>query len=323
MIFDGHSDIFTDVTIRRLAGETNVLRNHHMERLKKGGVEGSIFVIWVDPPYDKAPVPRSREIMQAIRDEVAESEEFVIVHNTSEMEKARAEGKFYIYIGLEGISYIGSDVDEIDELYDFGARHCMLTWNETNDLATGAQGDPDRGLTEAGFKAVRKIQDLEMLMDVSHLNDKSFWDVMKVATGPVIASHSNARALSNAARNLTDDMLTEIKNTGGLVGMNSFNLFVSQEVENQRIERLVDHIVYISDKIGVEHVGFGFDFFEFLDPAGMSSYSDQDTSYTKGLEDASKVPDLLRLMEKAGFNKEEMEAIKYKNWHRLIEKVVG
>ncbi|MDY4060107.1 dipeptidase [Anaerovoracaceae bacterium SGI.195] len=323
MIFDGHSDIFADVTIKRLEGETNVLRNHHLRRLKKGGVEGSIFVIWIDPPYDKQPVPRSKEIMKAIRDEMAETEDFVIVHNTAEMEKAKAEGKFYIYIGLEGVSYIGSDVDKIDELYDFGARHCMLTWNETNDLATGAQGDPDRGLTEAGVKAVKKIQQLGMLMDVSHLNDKSFWDVMRVATGPVIASHSNARALSNAARNLTDDMLMEIKKTGGLVGMNSFNLFVSQEIENQRIERLVDHIVYISDKIGVEHVGFGFDFFEFLNPAGMSSYSDQDTSYTRGLEDATKVPELLRLMEKAGFNKEEMEAIKYKNWHNLIKKVVG
>ncbi len=323
MIFDGHSDIFADVTIKRLEGETNVLRNHHLRRLKKGGVEGSIFVIWIDPPYDKQPVPRSKEIMKAIRDEMAETEDFVIVHNTAEMEKAKAEGKFYIYIGLEGVSYIGSDVDKIDELYDFGARHCMLTWNETNDLATGAQGDPDRGLTEAGVKAVKKIQQLGMLMDVSHLNDKSFWDVMRVATGPVIASHSNARALSNAARNLTDDMLMEIKKTGGLVGMNSFNLFVSQEIESQRIERLVDHIVYISDKIGVEHVGFGFDFFEFLNPAGMSSYSDQDTSYTRGLEDATKVPELLRLMEKAGFNKEEMEAIKYKNWHNLIKKVVG
>ncbi len=323
MIFDGHSDIFSDVTIKRLEGETNVLRNHHLDRLKKGGIEGSIFVIWIDPPYDKDPAARSKEIMQAIRDEMAEAEDFVIVHNTAEMEKAKAEGKFYIYIGLEGVSYIGSDVNKINELYDFGARHCMLTWNETNDLATGAQGDPDRGLTEAGFKAVKRIQDLGMIMDVSHLNDKSFWDVMSVATGPVIASHSNARALSNAARNLTDDMLMEIKNTGGLVGMNSFNLFVSQEVENQKIERLVDHIVYISDKIGVEHVGFGFDFFEFLDPAGMSSYSDQDTSYTKGLEDASKVPDLLRLMEKAGFSNEEMEAIKYKNWHNLIKKVVG
>ncbi|MCI5698125.1 MAG: membrane dipeptidase [Clostridiales bacterium] len=323
MIFDGHSDIFADVTIKRLEGETDVLRNHHLKRLKKGGVEGSIFVIWIDPPYDKQPVPRSKEIMKAIRDEMAETEDFVIVHNTAEMEKAKAEGKFYIYIGLEGVSYIGSDVDKIDELYDFGARHCMLTWNETNDLATGAQGDPDRGLTEAGVKAVKKIQQLGMLMDVSHLNDKSFWDVMRVATGPVIASHSNARALSNAARNLTDDMLMEIKKTGGLVGMNSFNLFVSQEIENQRIERLVDHIVYISDKIGVEHVGFGFDFFEFLNPAGMSSYSDQDTSYTRGLEDATKVPELLRLMEKAGFNKEEMEAIKYKNWHNLIKKVVG
>lgn len=323
MVFDGHSDIFTDVTIRRLAGETNVLKNHHLERLRKGQVEGSIFVIWIDPPYDKDPVPRSKEFFKAIKDEMAETEDFVIVKNLEEALKAKKEGKFYVFIGLEGLSYIGENIDQIDALYEFGARHAMLTWNEQNDLGTGVGGDVNRGLTKAGKQAVKRIQDLGMIMDTSHLNEKSFWDVMDVATGPVIASHSNAKALSNAARNLTDNQLKAIKDSGGLVGINSFNLFVSQSIPDQNIDNLVKHIVYIADKIGPENIGFGFDFFEFLDPAGMSSYSDQNTSYTVGFEDASKIPDLLKLMVKAGFTADEIEGMKYKNWHRLIKNVLG
>lgn len=323
MVFDGHSDIWSDVTIRRLNGETNVLKNHHLDRLRRGEIEGSIFVMWIDPPYDKDPVKRSKEIFTCISDEIKEAEDFRIVHNYDEMMKAKADGKFYIFIGIEGLSPIGEDIDKIDEYYDFGARHAMVTWNEQNALGTGVQGDPNRGLTKAGFAAVKKIQDKHMIMDVSHLNDKSFWDVMSVASGPIVASHSNSRAMCPAARNLTDEQLLEIKHTGGLVGINSFNLFVSQQIEEQKVENLVKHVVYICDKIGTEHVGFGFDFFEFLSTDSMSSYSDQDTSYTVGFEDCSKVPEFVRLLGKAGFSDSELEAMKYKNWHNLIKKVLG
>lgn len=323
MIFDGHSDIWTDVTIKSLEGESHILDKYHKDKLKEGGIEGSIFVIWVDPPNDADPVFRTKQIKTAIKKEMSESSDFVVVHNYKEMMKARKEGKFYIIIGIEGLSAIGEDIDKINEYYDFGARHAMLTWNEQNMLATGVQGDPSRGLTEAGKRAVKRIQDLHMLMDVSHINEKSFWDVLDITTGPIIASHSNAKALTPASRNLTDDQLLKIRDTGGLVGINSFNLFVSQNIEEQTIENLVKHIVYICDKIGPEHVGFGFDFFEFLSTESMASYSDQDTSYTVGFEDCRKVPYLIELLKKEGFTNDELEMISYKNWHNLIKKVIG
>ncbi len=157
MIFDGHSDIFTDVTVRRLKGETQVLKNHHLPRLRKGNIEGGCFVLWIDPPYDADPAKRLGELMHCIKDEMAECEEAVVVKNLKEIEEARKAGKFYILPGLEGLSGIGTDLDKIDELYDFGCRHAMLSWNEQNDLSTGTKGDPNRGLTELGKKAVRKL----------------------------------------------------------------------------------------------------------------------------------------------------------------------
>ena len=226
MIFDGHSDIFTDVTVRRLKGETQVLKNHHLPRLRKGNIEGGCFVLWIDPPYDADPAKRLGELMHCIKDEMAECEEAVVVKNLKEIEEARKAGKFYILPGLEGLSGIGTDLDKIDELYDFGCRHAMLSWNEQNDLSTGTKGDPNRGLTDLGKKAVRKLHDKHMLVDVSHTNERTFWDMAKVGGGPLMASHSNARALADVVRNLTDCQLLEIRDTNGIVGLNSFNMLV-------------------------------------------------------------------------------------------------
>lgn len=323
MIFDGHSDIFTDVTIKRLEGKTDILRQYHLPRLRKGGVEGGCFVLWVDPPYTSDYAKRTDQMMEAIRAEMQECKDAVIVHNLKEIEAAKANNKFYILLGAEGLSSLGEDVDKLDRLYDFGVRECMLTWNEQNALATGVQGDVTRGVTPLGKKVIQRMEDKKMIVDVSHLNERSFWDVMGVATKPVIASHSNAKALCDAARNLTDEQLKAIQQTGGLVGLNSFNLFVSQNIKEQTIDRFVEHIVYITEKIGVPHVAFGFDFFEFLSTDSMKSYSDQDTSYTVGLEDCAQLPVLLEKLKKAGFSQSELEQICYKNWHNLIQAVLG
>lgn len=321
MIFDAHSDIFTDVTIHRLQGETQVIKNRHIDRLRKGRVDGGCFVIWIDPPYDQDPQKRMGQIVQAIRDEMKECEVAKICKTIDEFKDAYEKGIFGIMIGLEGLSGIGEDLDQLDMLYELGARHASLTWNEQNALATGVQGDPGRGLTDLGKMAVKKIQEKHMVLDVSHANDKTVWDIASLASAPIIASHSNARALSNAARNLTDDQLKMIRDMDGVVGLNSFNLFVSQEIKNQDLDHLVTHASYIADKIGVEHLGFGFDFFEFLSTDSMKSYSDQDTSYTRGLEDCTKIPLLIEKLKTAGFLENEIELIAYKNWMNLFKRI--
>ena len=157
-IFDAHSDIWTDVTVQRLRGGGDVLNRRHMDRLGKGGVEGSIFVIWVDPPFDADPMARTRDIMDAIRAEMGESGAVTVVHSFDEMMAAREAGKFYVFIGIEGLAAIGEDLNLIDWYYDFGCRHAGLTWNEQNALATGVKGDPDRGIKEGGRESVKKLK---------------------------------------------------------------------------------------------------------------------------------------------------------------------
>lgn len=323
MIFDCHSDVWTDVTMKRLKGERQVLKNHHIPKFIKGGMEGSIFVIWVDSDFVDTPYERTLQIKQAITDEVAECKEIKIVHNMKEIEQAKKEGKIYIFIGLEGMSSIGSDLSMIDDLYDFGARHAMMTWNEENDLGTGVKGNPDHGLTELGKIAAKKIQDKHMILDVSHLNEKSFWDVMSVAQQPIIASHSNCKALCGASRNLTDEQLKEIKRTNGFVGMNSFNLFVDDDPEKQTADRLVEHMVHVADLIGVEHLAFGFDFTDFLPVEHMASYSDMPDPFIKDLHGITDVPLLLKKMKDKGFTDDEIELISKQNGFRIVREILG
>ena len=323
MIFDGHSDIFSDVRYKREAGETQVLKNHHLERLRKGGIGGGCFVIWADTFNGFEPKDEMDAIVKALQAEMAETEDFVLVHNRAEVEAAQKAGKFAILLGIEGLAGIGEDLSKIDALYEIGARHAMLTWNEENALATGVKGNPDRGVTELGRKAIKIIQDKKMILDVSHLNEKSFWDVIDASNGPILASHSNAKVLAGAARNLTDDQLKAIRDTNGLVGLNGFNDFISDIKEEQDVDHLVNHASYIADKIGVEHLGFGFDFFEFLNTDFMKSYSDQEDSLLRGMEDCSKVPVLIEKMRKAGFTEKDLEMIGGGNWLNLIQRVMG
>ena len=203
----------------------------------------------------------------------------------------------------------------IDEYYEYGARHASLTWNEENKLATGVRGDSNRGLTHLGKKAIKKMQDKGMIVDVSHLNDKSFFDVIDITTSPIIASHSNSRVLCNSMRNLTDEQLKAIRDVNGVIGFNSYKGFIDENKEKQNINRGIEHIKYIADKIGIDHIGIGFDYNEYFE-------DEEVPPAVKGLENASKSYDIIIKLKEAGFNDDEIEKIEYKNFHRIIKEIV-
>lgn len=354
MVFDAHSDIWSDITVKSLRGESDIFRKYHYDRLQKGGVEGSIFVMWIDPPYDKEPDKRLGQIMEAIRKEILSCQDILrIVHNAEEMQEAREKKLFYTFIGCEGISGIGEDIGRIDELFEFGVRHISLTWNEQNAFAAGIRADAECGLTPLGQKALRKIQQMPILFDVSHLNDKSFWDVMSNAAAPVVATHSNSRSLCPVPRNLTDDMIKAIAATGGMIGVNAYPEFVSGHKDERTVDMLVRHIGHIAELAGIEHVGFGFDFCEFLEDEASASCSlgnrlmgqeqherqaqasaqksdGADAAWTEpsglagicGLRDASEISNVVLAMRKAGFCEEDIRKVSYENWHKMIQKIM-
>ena len=313
MIFDAHSDIWTDVAVKTLKGENNIIKKYHYDNLIKGKIGGSIFVIWTEPKNYNRFLERVREIQECIKKELEYIKDIILIaKNYDDIIKAQKENKIYIFIGFEGLISIDDNIDLIDEYYEYGARHASLTWNEENKLASGVRGDPNKGLTDFGKKTVKKMQDKGMIVDVSHLNDKSFFDVIDITSAPIIASHSNSRVLCGSLRNLTDEQLKAIRDTKGVVGLNSYKGFIDENKDKQTIERALDHIKYIADKIGIDHIGLGFDYNEY--------FEDEITPPSvKGLENASKSYDIIIKLKEAGFNNEEIEKIEYRNFHRIIK----
>lgn len=323
MIFDGHGDIWTDVTVRRQKGFKDIIKKYHINRFKKGGIGGGIFVIWNDPPHDKEPFNRTLEMLKESSVEILENQDIIkIIRQKGDLEKAVSENKLAVVIGLEGLSSIGTDVNLIYPLYMFGVRHASLTWNEENDLATGVKGNPDKGLTKYGKEVIKIMEKLGMVVDVSHLNEKSFWDVYNTATRPFIASHSNCRALCDVPRNLTDDQLKAIAESGGVVGANAFRDFVHKEDDKKDIGHFVNHIDHMVEKMGIDHVGFGFDFFEYLEEESVSSFASGGGYGPKGLEDASKAQNIIEVLKIRGYKDEDIEKIKYKNFFRVINEIM-
>jgi len=309
MVLDGHSDLLFDVTRRRLAGETRVLERRHLERLRRGGVEGMVLSIWADPEDGASYRRRTEEIFACSRAELAECPWLEIVRTAAGAEAAKAAGKLYAFIGVEGMAAVGQDLDYIGRYAEFGARMGMLTWNEENSLATGAKGDPQKGLTEQGKQAVRRMESLGMTVDVSHLNDGGFWDVMRLTHGPVIASHSNCRALCDVRRNLSDEQLRAIRDTGGIVGVNVYHSFVHAEPEKQTVETLAQHACHMAEVMGVEHVACGFDFCEYFGPGNDSAV---------GMDDCSKTDNFFHWLEKLGMDEGERRMIARENLLRLL-----
>ena len=318
MIFDGHSDLLYDVTSRRLAGERNVLETHHLSRLKQGGIEGMVLALWTSSDSDtfwreypgtKTAAARTELMMRCARVEFMETPWLEIVCTAAGAERAKQEGKLYAFLAVEGMEAIGGDLAGIDRYVDFGARIGMLTWNEENLLATGAKGDPAAGLTALGKQAIRRMQQQNMIVDVSHLNDGGFRDVIKLTRAPVIASHSNCRKLCDVRRNLTDDQLRAIRDTGGVVGVNVHHAFVHTEPEKQTVKMLARHAAHMADVMGIEHVACGFDFCEFFGPGNEGA---------AGMEHCGESQNFLRELERVGMTARERELVARENLLRVL-----
>jgi membrane dipeptidase len=323
MFLDIHGDIWTDVTIKRGMGRKNIIRDDHLERFKSGGMVGGIFVIWADPPHDQRPKERLVESIKAMSCELWESRDFLkVMLGTDDFYTAMKEDKMAVMLGLEGLSCIGEEVEDIYTLYQLGFRHAILTWNEQNDLATGVKGDLDRGLTQKGKEAIKIINDLGIILDVSHANEKTFWDICNETEVPFMASHSNARALCDVSRNLTDNQIKAIGEKKGLIGMNSFNEFISFEPENMTVDFLINHLEHVVDLIGIDCVALGFDFFDYLEGDTTNSFTSEAYKGTIGLENITKGNNMLTKLEKRGFSKGDIEKISYKNFLSLMDRVL-
>jgi microsomal dipeptidase-like Zn-dependent dipeptidase len=207
------------------------LRTHtDLHRLERGGVDAQFFSIFADPRGRDPGEYRTRaiEMIEALIGQfVRHAGRLTLAVSASDIREAAAAGKVAGLMGLEGGHAIEDELENVENFYDLGVRYMTLTWSNTNGWADSS-GDTRRhgGLTDFGRQVVREMNRLGMLVDVSHVSDETFWDVIEVARAPVIASHSSARALVDVPRNLSDDMLRAVAANGGVVMVNFGGSFI-------------------------------------------------------------------------------------------------
>lgn len=322
-VIDLHSDIFTDIAFRRGNGERNVLERIHLPHLKQGQVAGLIGVIWVEPIY-KDKLKRFLEIFEHMIDDLNETNEVIVVTTPEAMLHAYETDRFFVYLGIEGVTFIeewkGNNKHEklsfaFNTLNKQSIRHSIFTWNEVNFVASGSGNDRDvhSGISRYGTNLINLMIDEKWIIDVSHLDETSFWDVVNQSNYPLLASHSNVSALCPHDRNLSNEQIKTIAATQGLIGVNAYGSFVHPT--EPTIDRFIDHICYIADLVGVDHVGFGFDFVNYLQ--GYDLGSDL-SNLTVGLEDATKIPNLLDKLSHRGFSSKEIEKIAFRNFYQFM-----
>lgn len=192
-----------------------------------------------------------------------------LVKTWQDIEQVLQRNELGILLYMEGLDCIGEDVDRLDELYAQGVRGAALTWSRPNALANGCCKAAEYrqvtgGLTKEGIRAVRRLEALSMFLDVSHLNDEGFADVMRIAERPFAATHSNSRQVYDNYRNLTEDQLKKLGKQGGVAGLNGCQYIAGSKAGNH-LDMLCRHVEHEVSLIGAEHVGFGFDLCDSYD----------------------------------------------------------
>ena len=309
-IFDLHADIGWDILRKHEQGRTHVLREEHLPKLIKGEVLGVGIASYFEGSEDW---DRMQKMVLAARQEIEENLDAVTwIKSRADLEES---GKPQVVMTVEGMCGIRDQAEEkIQWLYDQGVRIASLCWNDENALATGVKGTVTRGLTEEGRKAVRKMDELEMILDVSHTNEKTFWDMVEVVHGPLIATHSNTRALCEVHRNLTDQQIMAIAAKGGVIGLNAARNFIDSNPEHQDALHLAAHGRHIADLVGVEHLAVGFDFMDF--------FEDHATSMGTDLTSALQAQNLIQGLRAQGFSEDECQAIGYDNALRVLRQTL-
>lgn len=277
-VFDLHCD-----TALALLGETvneaGALRKNDLhidlERASSLGGYAQCFACFTTP-WEKLPEGTTvtqlfeREMVTVLR-EVEKNQDLIsLAYSPAEIEENRKNGKMSAILTIEGPAGFDFDPALLEDLYKIGFRITTLGWNEKNVLCGSHK--TGGGLTDLGKEYVFEAQRLGMLIDVSHISDEAFWDIMKITQGPVIATHSNSRAVHNVSRNLTDDMFQAICQTGGVAGLNMYTDFLG---ENATLETVCDHVEHWLGLGGGKHIALGGDLdgCESL-PAGFAGVQD-------------------------------------------------
>ncbi len=352
IVVDGHNDVIVesilpgkDIGKRIKTGHTD------LPRLKEGGVDVQVFAVWSDDKkWKKNAYKHANDQIDALEKLIANNPDKIeLAKSSADIERINKDGKIVALIGIEGGNMIEERLDYLETLYNRGARYLTLTWNYNLPWVTAAamevktKDKKGKGLTEHGKEIIRRMNELGMMVDLSHAGEQTFYDVLSITSKPVLVSHSNAAALTPHYRNLKDAQLEALKKNGGVVGVNFYSEFLdsnypkrvkklyykthkkdstNKEISvgkmygalsakqkheaNAPFENVLKHIDHLVAKVGIDHVAIGSDF-------------DGIESPPQELEDVTKFPVLTKALLERGYSKEDVAKIMGLNFLRVLK----
>lgn len=348
-VFDGHNDILYRILMRPAAREAIWLSGEgegHLDlpRMKAGGFAGGMFAIYIpspsteddasvealmdSPPYAlDLPPPLPLDASQAVALELAghllwmeraSGGAFRLCRTAGEIEAARAAGVIAGVMHMEGAEAIDEGCDALHAFHALGLRSLGPVWSRPTAFGHGvpfafpSSPDTGPGLTEAGLRLVRECNALRVLIDLSHLNEKGFEDVARLSDAPLVATHSNAHAVTPSSRNLTDRQLDMIRDSGGLVGLNFATVFLRPDGRRDPAmgwEPVLRHLDHLIGRLGEGHVGFGSDF--------------DGATVPQGIADVAGLPRLIDALRAHGYDNALIERLAWGNWLAVLRRTWG
>ena len=343
-VFDGHNDVLLRLWSKKGGDAAMDFLNGdgqgHLDlpRMIKGEMAGGFFAIFAPNPHDPdlpddedVNPPPAGQVVQAqalaatigmasllFRIEAASDGKFKVCRTVAELRTAMAAGRIAAIFHIEGAEAIDAELKSLDVLYQAGLRSIGPVWSRDNVFGSGvpfrfpSSPDTGPGLTEAGKALINRCNELKVLVDLSHLNEKGFWDVAKLSTAPLVATHSNAHALCNSSRNLTDEQIRAIGKSGGMIGLNYANGFLRADGQWQSengLDTMLRHLDHLMKLAGEDHVGLGSDF----DGARIPSQ----------IGDAAGLPNLIAAMRAHGLGDELITKLASENWLKVLERTWG
>jgi membrane dipeptidase len=251
LVVDTHADTpqrFLDEGFDIGSTDPNDIGHLSLDKVRRGNLGAEFFSIWVDPETNQGHFAQHTfDLIDSVYEQAARHpDRMTMAFSVADIERAHKEHKLAALMGIEGGHSIENDMHLLRDYYRLGVRYMTLSWSNTNEWAdsSGDSNDPKvqhhNGLTDFGKQVVLEMNRLGMMVDISHVADKTFWDTITVTKAPVIASHSSARALVNAPRNMTDDMLRAVAKNGGVVQVNFFSGFLDQDYRNRMLAQEKD-----------------------------------------------------------------------------------
>ncbi|MCX5205305.1 dipeptidase [Streptomyces sp. NBC_00237] len=332
VVADTHNDLLMSVVERPPHRWAEFFRERWLPQLQEGGVNIQVLPVFVDDQFrPEVALRRTLRMIEAAHALAEGNPDHVrLCLDGDDIDAALAEDRIALVLALESAPGVDADVELFRTLHRLGVRVASIAhWGRT-PLADGSGEDATGSrLTAAGVEALRELERLGVVFDISHLGASCVAHVLELATRPLLASHSGVRALCDHHRNLTDDQIRGVAATGGVVCVNFVPHFLSADPEQQTIERIVDHIEYVIDLVGIDHVGIGPDFLREVIADVVPPCCDSDATGVPldaslpGLDGPAELPYLTAMLLKRGLPEDHIRAVLGGNVHRLFRAELG